>query len=1206
MSKPFHVKHSVMTASLASFQMEDYNLSWQWHSQETLKSFEVLRKSETHTDAVLYCENDVIRAHKVILAACSAYFHRALAQIHETSRYTVILLPKINANLLRLALDFMYLGKVTVPSDKLESFMELSAFLEIRGLEGLAVKTAAEKAKRCEAAGKPVSVDAVPVPVSSLSAMIPTSAGSSLVPIVVPSFTVFKASGNVVKTEHRENEEGDMQSIVSDQFAESDSAGAAEASTDCEMGDGFNEDSGTNGDSKPAVLAAAVEDGTSMSEDICRGSQDYPAQIPAVIVQSAMMGEKVQSDNRTFVAVIHGVVALQKIYPFYENGDFCDVTLVCNGVCFDVHAVLLAAQSRYFYELFRKNPCKRVFQLTELSPEHLQKTLEFFYRGRVEVPCAAVPGFVFTLNKLEVTSMRLNAEDTEALKMEAERFIKATDDLRKPVIQKGRPRGRPSGRGVSRRSQHRSMNRSVHKSSKKKNESEMAADGGVVPPARIGYIEDHTPGVAEATDKPREPTDKPREPTDKPREPTDKPREPTEEAKTPLEPMETEKPQKVMENEYEDVYAFPNEETMIEGDSEPVQETSETVEEEFVEGETCDMAADIVETLALPEPKIRECFVKLKRLAFDEIPAEIKELEPTKKRRVSDKSEPGPEVPVPDLVTQDAVQVEEEKLPVPEEFAERCIEATPTPLLPTTSAPVATVTPPLKTITAPLTTITTPVTTTTTPVPAITIPAVKIVTPAPKITTPAPKITTPEPIVPTMSTPPAMEIMVTTASVPSIIPSIPMIPTVTAPIATPVAQTVAVKRDKIKTDTGVTPIPQIVPQKREKTLTATYMTPVAPAVPAKRENRKMLKREFRHSGHAEALGKDLWGLRDLNVTTDSQLMSGTECFPVHSCVLACNSPYFENFFRTQKTPNPVFVLPKADPKAVMQLLEFMYTGETEVEMEQLTEFGGLANLLDVPVLKELWARGKIDDARARGSGEKINMPSSPLPKNRARGGPKSKRKSGTSAPKKKARPESSENQEESTANTSPDTTNATMNDSPATGTILEVDGLMVNIPLQYDVTTVQRVNWCLVSSEHLESRKKFFFCSICSQQFGRKASAEIHMREHVASFEYCCPECVWGVNSVDELRLHVSEKHAEDEMMFAREEALLAEEPFGVCTEQNEENMTYFDMTEQEQSQINASTTDDTHAVMIDVTPEGVIIDDPAKLNDAKKSPRKE
>ncbi|CAG0912595.1 unnamed protein product [Notodromas monacha] len=102
--------------------------------------------------------------------------------------------------------------------------------------------------------------------------------------------------------------------------------------------------------------------------------------------------------------------------------------------------------------------------------------------------------------------------------------------------------------------------------------------------------------------------------------------------------------------------------------------------------------------------------------------------------------------------------------------------------------------------------------------------------------------------------------------------------------------------------------------------------------------------------------------------------------------------YLEHFFQTQTSTNPVFVLPKAEPKSVMHLLEFMYTGETRVEMDQLAEFGELANLLDVRILKELWPLESIEVKKEISDAEDMNMTSSPPPKNRARGGPKSKRK----------------------------------------------------------------------------------------------------------------------------------------------------------------------------------------------------------------------
>ncbi|CAG0912594.1 unnamed protein product [Notodromas monacha] len=215
----------------------------------------------------------------------------------------------------------------------------------------------------------------------------------------------------------------------------------------------------------------------------------------------------------------------------------------------------------------------------------------------------------------------------------------------------------------------------------------------------------------------------------------------------------------------------------------------------------------------------------------------------------------------------------------------------------------------------------------------------------------------------------------------------------------------------------------------------------------------MFTREFRHSGHAEALGKDLWGLRSLNVATDSRLMSGTECFSVHSCVLACNSPYLEHFFQTQTSTNPVFVLPKAEPKSVMHLLEFMYTGETQVEVDQLTEFGELANLLDVRVLKELWPLETIEVKKEISDAEEINLPVSPPPKNRARGGPKSKRKSVDFDLELDS---SMEFEELPAVVAPPDDMISVKSETAATTEVPKVERFTVEVPPQFDVMEIMK------------------------------------------------------------------------------------------------------------------------------------------------------
>jgi hypothetical protein len=115
--------------------METYNLTWQSHREEAFKGFVDLRGRSSYLDVIIHCDTVAIKAHRLILAACSSYFERLLDSVSdEHSRYTVIALTRIDVELLKLIIEFVYNGKVTVPCDKLEEFMALAELLEIKGL----------------------------------------------------------------------------------------------------------------------------------------------------------------------------------------------------------------------------------------------------------------------------------------------------------------------------------------------------------------------------------------------------------------------------------------------------------------------------------------------------------------------------------------------------------------------------------------------------------------------------------------------------------------------------------------------------------------------------------------------------------------------------------------------------------------------------------------------------------------------------------------------------------------------------------------------------------------------------------------------------------------------------------------------------------------------------------------------------------------
>ncbi|CAG0915708.1 unnamed protein product [Notodromas monacha] len=116
---------------------EVYDVMWEKHHAASFDAFVNLRLRESLVDVALFCGGELIQAHKLVLAACSDFFDRLFSSLapEELGRCSVVALPKIDATLLKLSLDFMYSGKVTVPSEKLDEFMTFADLLEIRGLK---------------------------------------------------------------------------------------------------------------------------------------------------------------------------------------------------------------------------------------------------------------------------------------------------------------------------------------------------------------------------------------------------------------------------------------------------------------------------------------------------------------------------------------------------------------------------------------------------------------------------------------------------------------------------------------------------------------------------------------------------------------------------------------------------------------------------------------------------------------------------------------------------------------------------------------------------------------------------------------------------------------------------------------------------------------------------------------------------------------
>ena len=109
-------------------------LKWDYFQDQERASFKELRNDTDFTDVTLACEDQNIKAHKVILSACSPFFKKLL-KTHPHPQ-PLIYMKGMKASSLTAIIDFLYLGEANVFQEELDSFLALAEELQLKGLEG--------------------------------------------------------------------------------------------------------------------------------------------------------------------------------------------------------------------------------------------------------------------------------------------------------------------------------------------------------------------------------------------------------------------------------------------------------------------------------------------------------------------------------------------------------------------------------------------------------------------------------------------------------------------------------------------------------------------------------------------------------------------------------------------------------------------------------------------------------------------------------------------------------------------------------------------------------------------------------------------------------------------------------------------------------------------------------------------------------------
>ena len=78
------------------------------------------------------CEDSAVRAHKVVLSACSPYFQKIF--VDNPGKHPIIVLKDVRCWEMQCILDFMYKGETSVPEPQLTSLIKAAESLKVRGL----------------------------------------------------------------------------------------------------------------------------------------------------------------------------------------------------------------------------------------------------------------------------------------------------------------------------------------------------------------------------------------------------------------------------------------------------------------------------------------------------------------------------------------------------------------------------------------------------------------------------------------------------------------------------------------------------------------------------------------------------------------------------------------------------------------------------------------------------------------------------------------------------------------------------------------------------------------------------------------------------------------------------------------------------------------------------------------------------------------
>ncbi|XP_022247512.1 protein tramtrack, beta isoform-like isoform X2 [Limulus polyphemus] len=134
---------------------QQFCLKWNNHHSNMLSVFEQLLSNEALVDVTLACEGHSLKAHKVVLSACSPFFQALF--VDNPCKHPIVIMKDMRYVDMKAIIDFIYHGEVNVSQDQLSALLKTAETLKVKGLAEVGGEKQAERHNVQEVTQQPVN-----------------------------------------------------------------------------------------------------------------------------------------------------------------------------------------------------------------------------------------------------------------------------------------------------------------------------------------------------------------------------------------------------------------------------------------------------------------------------------------------------------------------------------------------------------------------------------------------------------------------------------------------------------------------------------------------------------------------------------------------------------------------------------------------------------------------------------------------------------------------------------------------------------------------------------------------------------------------------------------------------------------------------------------------------------------------------------------